>query len=245
MLNKSIILRSSIIKKIIFPIRKILDKIFAQILKNNANKTTNIEDLVSLTFTVFKNSLFKQWAIEGSQVKEEITHLLQILVKRKPKAALEIGTAQGATLFLFTRVSSPNAVIISLDLPASQRGYANWRVPYYEAFGSNKQQMIMVKMDSHDPVSLELIRQKLNGRLLDFLFIDGDHTYEGVKMDFEMYSPLVREGGLIGFHDICQHRVDSECQVIDFWDEIKRNYKFEEIIKDRNQLWAGIGILYL
>jgi len=36
----------------------------------------------------------------------------------------------------------------------------------------------------------------------DFLFIDGDHTYEGVEGDFEMYSPLVRRGGIIAFHDI-------------------------------------------
>jgi hypothetical protein len=34
------------------------------------------------------------------------------------------------------------------------------------------------------------------------LFIDGDHTYEGVRRDFEMYSPLVRKGGIIAFHDI-------------------------------------------
>jgi hypothetical protein len=31
--------------------------------------------------------------------------------------------------------------------------------------------------------------------MVDFLFIDGDHTYEGVKKDFEMYSPLVRREG--------------------------------------------------
>jgi predicted O-methyltransferase YrrM len=37
---------------------------------------------------------------------------------------------------------------------------------------------------------------------LDFLFIDGDHTYEGVKQDFEMYTPLVRKGGLVAMHDI-------------------------------------------
>jgi hypothetical protein len=33
------------------------------------------------------------------------------------------------------------------------------------------------------------------------LFIDGDHRYEGVRRDFEMYSPLVGAGGLIAFHD--------------------------------------------
>jgi len=40
------------------------------------------------------------------------------------------------------------------------------------------------------------------GGELNFLFIDGDHTYEGVRKNFEMYSPLVRRGGIVAFHDI-------------------------------------------
>jgi hypothetical protein len=32
----------------------------------------------------------------------------------------------------------------------------------------------------------------LGGERVDFIFIDGDHTYEGVKRDFEMHSPLMR-----------------------------------------------------
>ena len=40
------------------------------------------------------------------------------------------------------------------------------------------------------------------GKPLDFLFIDGDHAFKGVKSDFQLYSELVRPGGLIAFHDI-------------------------------------------
>ena len=35
----------------------------------------------------------------------------------------------------------------------------------------------------------------------NFLFIDGDHSYEGCKADFEAWSPLVKPGGMIAFHD--------------------------------------------
>ena len=34
-----------------------------------------------------------------------------------------------------------------------------------------------------------------------FLLIDADHSYEGVRRDFEAWSPLVAPGGLIVFHD--------------------------------------------
>lgn len=36
---------------------------------------------------------------------------------------------------------------------------------------------------------------------IDFLFIDGDHSYEGVKTDFELYSKLLSDKGIIAIHD--------------------------------------------
>ncbi len=34
-----------------------------------------------------------------------------------------------------------------------------------------------------------------------FVFIDADHSYEGCKADFDAWSPLVKSGGEIAFHD--------------------------------------------
>jgi len=36
---------------------------------------------------------------------------------------------------------------------------------------------------------------------IDYLHIDGDHSYEGVKKDFELYSTIMSENGLITIHD--------------------------------------------
>lgn len=36
---------------------------------------------------------------------------------------------------------------------------------------------------------------------IDVLFIDGDHSYEGVKKDFELYSKILNEKGIIILHD--------------------------------------------
>lgn len=36
---------------------------------------------------------------------------------------------------------------------------------------------------------------------IDLLFIDGDHTYEGVKRDWELFVPFVRPFGIVVFHD--------------------------------------------
>jgi predicted O-methyltransferase YrrM len=60
----------------------------------------------------------------------------------------------------------------------------------------------LIQGDSHSIETLRKIEGILKGRKVDFLFIDADHSYEGVKKDFEMYSPLVRKGGIIAFYDI-------------------------------------------
>ena len=38
----------------------------------------------------------------------------------------------------------------------------------------------------------------------DLIFVDGDHSYEGVRADYEHWSPLVPSGGHLIFHDAVQ-----------------------------------------
>ena len=86
----------------------------------------------------------------------------------------------------------------------------------------------------------------IQGGKFDVIFIDGDHTYDGVKKDFELYSDLINKGGIICFHDIWDteehHR--QGCYVDKFWNEIKENYRYDELGKEI-KTWGGIGILYV
>ena len=182
--------------------------------------------------------------ISPIQIKEEILELLRILNKIKPKVILEIGTASGGTLFLFTRVASEDATIISIDLPGGKfgGGYPAWKSHLYKAFKLPKQKMHLIRANSHSKETLEKLKNILGDRKIDFLFIDGDHTYKGVRKDFEMYSPLVRKGGIIAFHDIVDGPTKDVGGVPKFWREIKST-ACKEIIKDRSQGGAGIGVL--
>jgi predicted O-methyltransferase YrrM len=36
---------------------------------------------------------------------------------------------------------------------------------------------------------------------IDLLFIDGDHSYEGVKRDWDLFAPYVKPFGIVVFHD--------------------------------------------
>jgi len=175
-------------------------------------------------------------SIKPTQVKYEIAKLLEIMADLRPRVVLEIGTMGGGTLFLFTRAADPNAKIISIDLPGGPfgGGYPRWKIPLYKSFSKEGQRIYLIRRDSHDPQTLEEVKRILGDEKVDFLFIDGDHTYEGVKRDFEMYSPLVREGGIIAFHDIVPGPPENVGGVPEFWNRIKTRYRHLEIVRDWN-----------
>lgn len=186
-------------------------------------------------------------SIRPEQVNEEIESLLRIVEEAKPRVVLEIGTAYGGTLFLFTRTVDREATIISIDLPGGPfgGGYPFWRLPLYKAFAHRRQKLHLIRADSHDTRTLERVKRMLKGKQLDFLFIDGDHRFEGVKRDFEMYSPLVRKVGIIAFHDIVPGPPENVGGVPRFWNEIKKDYQHTEIVKSWNQSGYGAGVLYV
>jgi predicted O-methyltransferase YrrM len=219
------------------------------VLNKKANKCKTLDDIVATSNKAFDNFPFRffGWHIRTQQVPEEFIKLLGIIAKRQPKVILEIGTASGGTLFAFAKVASPNAIIISVDLPEGEFGgsYYPYRIPYYKSFAKFKQKIKLIRADSHSKSTLDKVKKILSERQLDLLFIDGDHTYEGVRKDFEMYSGLVKKGGLIAFHDICYHAPETGCEVHKFWREIKKHYPHEEIIKNQKQGWAGIGLMYV
>lgn len=188
----------------------------------------------------------KSWPISTIQVEEEITELMNILKNRKIKNILEIGTADGGTLYLFTRILCKKGTIATVDLPGSKfgGGYAKWKKLLFKSFSIEKQKIRLITGDSHSEKVVDAVGEIFTDGV-DFLFIDGDHEYEGVKKDFLKYSPLVKKGGLIVFHDIVKGHVRRVGGVPIFWDEIKKKYQHHEIIKDVNQGGYGLGILYL
>lgn len=186
-------------------------------------------------------------SIAPLQIREEIDGLMKVVSDLRPHTVLEIGTASGGTLFLFTRVVAEDAEVISVDLPEGEfgGGYPAWKSRLFKSFALNGQSIQLLRADSHKPETLKAVREVLQDRPVDFLFIDGDHSYEGVRKDFEMYSPLVRNGGIIAFHDVCPGPAENVGGVPDFWREVSVKRGGMDIIKDRNQGGFGIGVLNL
>ena len=191
---------------------------------------------------VRRTSDFAGGYIAPIQIREELVQLVKDVARLKPLSVLELGTARGGTLFLWTRVAAPSAIVVSVDLPGGKfgGGYSWFRKPLYNRFRRGDQHLYLIRANSHDPATQERVRALFGHRPIDFLFIDGDHTYEGVKQDWGAYATLVRPGGLIAFHDIAKSYDDTQVQR--FWNEIKNRFKHEEYVLDPHGL-CGIGVI--
>ena len=187
--------------------------------------------------------------IRPMQVPSELRALLELLATEPPRAVVEIGTGSGGTLFLFAAVAQPDAVLVSIDAAntdgvfGGRRAYKR-RARLYRALGAPEQRVAFIAADSHRDETRRRVEEALAGRPVDFLFIDGDHSREGVEADFRMYSPLVRKDGLVTFHDIVPGPAEYVGGVPEFWRRIRDDDSLE-FVDDWDQGGCGIGVVRL
>lgn len=177
------------------------------------------------------------------QDRAEFLELADLIAAYELKSVLEIGTFRGGTLFVFARLSRSDATLISLDLPNSRFGAFSRKIqePLFRTFTRGDQRLVLLRENSQTEETRSKVAIALKDPL-DFLFIDGDHSYEGVKSDFQMYSPFVRKGGMVALHDIVSLRPDYGVRC--FWNEIKGSCKHREIINCHAPS-MGIGVLWM
>jgi cephalosporin hydroxylase len=185
----------------------------------------------------------------AKQKLAEFAPLVATVGSRRPSSVIEIGSLHGGTLFAWCQTAAPTATLVSVDLPggAFGGGYREDRSALLQGYAQPGQTLDLLRMDSHAPATLRTVRDVLDGRLIDFLMVDGDHTYDGVRRDFELYSTLMAPGGLIAFHDVLPHPGDPDCEVDRLWNELKRDFEHCELLDAGNTAWrgqwGGIGVL--
>ncbi len=178
------------------------------------------------------------FTVKTMQIPAEITALAQAVEALHPKIILEIGTARGGTLLIWSRLASEKVITCDLQNMDMQK-------PLYSAFPPNgsKCKVTLLSGNSHSPDFKQRVARELDGRKADFIFIDGDHTVEGVTADYNDYREYVRSGGIIAFHDIVEHQPLPTNQVYHLWKKLKHEVITEEFVNDPKQCGFGIGII--
>jgi cephalosporin hydroxylase len=178
----------------------------------------------------------------------ELAPALAFLRRRPLRTVVEIGTFLGGTLWGWCQIAEPDAVIVSIDLPGAMMDLPVAPVEELARFARERQQLHFLRSDSSDPGTVDELRRLIQEQAIDLLMIDGDHSYAGVKADFELYSPLVAQGGFVAFHDILTHQ-QGAAEVDRLWRELRDRYPHVEFTDPGDDwgfgVWGGIGVLEL
>jgi predicted O-methyltransferase YrrM len=159
-----------------------------------AHATPQLDLLLEKAFAVFP----------ALQNPKELRRFLDEVAERRPRTVVEIGTAAGGVLYCLCQLAHPEALVVTVDMPNGPYGGGqdDEECALFSTFGGARQRIAFIRDRSfHYSTKLDLARL-LDGRPIDLLMIDGDHSYAGTKSDFEMYGQFVAQDGLIAFHDI-------------------------------------------
>lgn len=125
------------------------------------------------------------------QVKQELYDFLKLLMDSNVKKILQIGLGHfGSTQFCLNLICD-KIVTVEYDIK-NISNYVDREILY------NQNKEFFIHGDSTNEEVIEMV--KTFGEF-DCVFIDGNHSYEYVKKDYENYSKLVKDGGIISFHD--------------------------------------------
>lgn len=180
------------------------------------------------------------------QHRKELEMFLAWLTARGPLSnVMEIGTLHGGTAAMWSKLAT--GTIVTIDLPNGRFGGADHYLDEAACELRAKRlkdispRIESVIGDSKDDAT-RFFAGTVCDQSVDLLFIDGDHTVDGVTSDYLRYQRFVKPGGVIAFHDINDtafHR-EAGCLVHDFWKSliVAEDKRYEFTI---NAEWGGIG----
>ena len=144
----------------------------------------------------------------------------------KPKVLVELGTHTGNSYFSFCQAVQENSQ------PTRCYAIDTWEgEPHAGLYDESVFEAVSDYNSKNYNGFSKLLRttfqeaaEEFENQSIDLLHIDGLHTYDAVKNDYNTWLPKVRDGGVILFHDIC-------CRYDDFgvwklWEELQTIHQF-------------------
>ena len=170
------------------------------------------------------------------QYPNQFSKYIVLLKSLNIKSYLEIGCRWGGTFVLTCEYLSRFNVLdkcVAVDIIDSP----------VSAYCSTSPNKTFICMNS----TSDEFKEYMKGNMFDAIFIDGDHSYEGVKNDYEMAK---YNGNVYIFHDIHSMACPG---VVKFWNELKNTmgelydfYEFteqySEVVRNTGQTFLGIGV---
>lgn len=175
------------------------------------------------------------------QFPVELEWFIGLLQKNEVKSYLEIGSRYGGSLWKIANALPGGSKIVTVDLPADDQS----KDSLWACAAELKRSGYEVHTFFGNSRSTDIIESVSRLAPFDACFIDGDHTLDGVKSDYETYGPMASK--MVAFHDISWRREPGwkgrRIEVPEFWASVKKDYRYDERRSEPNN--NGIGVLWL
>ncbi len=137
----------------------------------------------------------------SDQEKIVLHSVVKNITKKEPPVAVEIGSYLGASsCFIASALERTDGVLYCIDTWQNQTMPDGERDTFNEFLNNvKKYRKVIVPLRGWSDIVIKDLEKK--EKVIDFLFIDGDHSYESCKRDWELYRPLMKPGSIVAFHD--------------------------------------------
>ena len=170
------------------------------------------------------------------QVKNELAAFAQWIEDHAITRVIEVGMHHGGTTALFLALGCD---VLGIDLPngpygglslkdcveRNERLQAAYPGKFTGILGDSQRRNIVYSVSQLKPE-------------VDLVFLDADHSFEGVSKDYEAYSPRVKQGGWVALHDITPAKDGYGVPL--FWQSLEGS---KTTIQHEDAEWGGIGIV--
>lgn len=144
------------------------------------------------------------------------------------KVAAEIGVWHGVTTRRVAEALAPGGIVYAVDNYAV--GRLGISFPYAIARRNTKPFRNQVKFVRATAKDAATEFGKSMGAKFEFVFIDGDHSYDGLRTDWESWTPLIVRGGIVALHDsrsTATKNLDDAGSVIYTREIVRSDQRFE------------------
>jgi len=178
--------------------------------------------------------------LEPSAWTEHIPFSFWLIENFKPGVIVELGVYNGSSYFSFCQAIERlnlNTKTFAIDTWKGDEHAGFYENDVYErvnAYNEKKYSKFSTLIRS----TFDEARQYFSPNTIDLLHIDGLHTYEAVKHDFETWLPVLSDNAIIVFHDVNVRERDFG--VFKYWEELNKKYLHFEF-----DFGFGLGVLAL
>ena len=197
------------------------------------NTTTNLFQKVERPLTISEYKEQGKWPFDFISAKGLVS-VINDLSSRLGRnvVGLEIGICKGENIVHFLEQTNRIDKIHCIDPylpymdwvgPVTQEDMDLWYEITMKNFAPHMDKIVMYKDTSENCVG------KFENEQFDYIFIDGDHSYEGVIKDLYNYYDKVKTGGIFSGHDINLSDVQKALKEFRSVNNINAEIKFTDV----------------